>query len=552
MRAPHTPIVTRAPMRISFGGGGTDLEAYYARHGGFVVSAAISRYAYVVAGPSASAEIRINSADYRHWETLRGDDLTEPGALSLPRAVLEGFAGSLGGQGVDLFLTSEVPPGTGLGSSSAMTTALLAALHTYTGRPIDPPHLAESACEIEIGRMGMPIGKQDQYASAFGGLNATTFSANGVTVTPLRVDPDVAVALNHRLLLFSTGQSRNSADILREQRAHSGTSPTVIESLHVLKDLAHQMRETLEEGDLDRFGLLLHTGWQYKKRLSARISSAAIDGWYETAREAGALGGKITGAGGGGFLLLYVPPERQEAVRQRLSAQGLSEMGFDFDDLGAQVVAAPAPRPAVTTAVGGLPFRLPVLPTQDPDPEETALPVRAVATAADLLLACYQRGGTAFLLGNGPQAAVASQVARDMMKGTTRRWIPPFRVVLLNDTAPPDTEGHPSEEGLLAERLDAFAAPGDVCLAFSTGGTPADLLAAVRRAREHGLSVVALTGARDAAIESLADVSIPIVAHTPRQLADCHRSLGHSICVALRARIRAEADISGTLPRLAR
>lgn len=334
--------IVRSPVRISFGGGGTDLEAYYGRYGGFVVSAAIARYAYVAVREPGDRTIRISSADYRVWESYaRGEIPTVAGPLILPKAAVASLAGSgLRERGADIFTASEVPPGTGLGSSSAMAAALVQALHAYLGQPQDPASLAENACMLEIERLDMPIGKQDQYASAFGGLNAITFSGNRVEVVPLRMPADAIAALNARLLLFSTGTSRDSANILREQRNDTTQKPMVTGVLHHIKSLALQMREALEAEDLDGFAQLLHESWEQKRQLSGRVSSGAIDGWYEMARAAGALGGKITGAGGGGFLLLYCPRERQVALRAVMAAQGLQEMPFEFDFEGTRVLQA--------------------------------------------------------------------------------------------------------------------------------------------------------------------------------------------------------------------
>lgn len=334
-------VIVRAPVRISFGGGGTDLADYYDRFGGFVVSAAITRYCYVVAREPAAAGIRINSADYRIWEAFeRGEipPVAEP--LALPKAAIDWFADhGLRERGVDLFLASEVSPGTGLGSSSAMTVALVYALASYMGIPFDRFEAAELASCLEIERLDMPIGKQDQYASAFGGLNAIEFTAGSVRVEPLNLPPDTITALSSRLLLFSTGRTRDSAAILREQRASTRSDHQVIASLHRIKSLAGEMRRALIGEDLDQFGRLLDLGWQEKKRLSTRVSSTAIDQWYSAAREAGALGGKIAGAGGGGFLLLYCPAGRQQPVRAAMARLGLPAFTFDFDYGGAQVLS---------------------------------------------------------------------------------------------------------------------------------------------------------------------------------------------------------------------
>jgi len=332
-------IILRAPVRISFGGGGTDLAEYYRYFGGFVVSAAITRYCYVVVNERADNLIRISSADYHTWESYPLSPLPpvqQP--LALPKAAVSWFVeqGALK-TGIDLFLSSEVPPGTGLGSSSAMTVALVHALSVVTERALAPLELAALACHIEIELLQTPIGKQDQYASAVGGLNTIEFSDEGVYVAPLSLPSGIVSALNRRLLLFNAGQARNSADILGPQRADTAKQAKTIDALHRMKSLAVEMTQALQAGELDDFGELLDRAWQEKKSLSERVSSSAIDQYYAAARQAGALGGKITGAGGGGFLLLYCPLDCQEEVRETLKKLGLCEMMFDIDFMGTQI-----------------------------------------------------------------------------------------------------------------------------------------------------------------------------------------------------------------------
>jgi D-glycero-alpha-D-manno-heptose-7-phosphate kinase len=333
-------IIARAPARISLGGGGTDLAAYYGRFGGLVVSTAITRYCSVHVRPTLDCSIRLSSASYplaRIYPPGVVPDVS--GDLQLLAAAVERFfERGLGERGVDLSVASDIPPGSGLGSSSTLAVALVQALSSYTGSPCDAATAAEIACEIEIERLGMPIGRQDQYASAFGGLNAIEFQPGGTRVTPLRLPPDTLDALSDRMLLFSTGQTRSAAGILAQQRLDTGSKPVVIESLHRIKELAGEMVSALSSGDLDVFGGLLHTSWQEKKRLSDRISSGDIDRWYKAARSSGALGGKISGAGGGGFLLLYCPPEAQPRLRLIMATLGLPEMSFGFDSSSATVV----------------------------------------------------------------------------------------------------------------------------------------------------------------------------------------------------------------------
>ncbi|HEX3721340.1 MAG TPA: hypothetical protein VHV31_01030 [Nitrolancea sp.] len=334
-------VIARAPLRISFAGGGTDLDAYYLNYGGLVVSTAITRYCYAIARPLASGGIQLTSADYRQQETFPAGvlpDVCEP--LALPKAAIEWFVNrGLLKRGVDLFLRSDVPPGTGLGSSSAMAVAIVRALAAYCEVDLDAETVAEIACELEIKRLGMPIGKQDQYASACGGLNAIHFEPDSVRVEALTLPRNTLAELDRRVLLFATGTRHNSAEILRGQRVDTDRKkPGVENALHQIKAIAEELRVALLAGQITEVGHLLDRGWQQKKQLSTAISNSMIDHWYRIAREHGALGGKIVGAGGGGFLLLYCAPSRSESVRRALHRQGLCEMRFELEALGARDV----------------------------------------------------------------------------------------------------------------------------------------------------------------------------------------------------------------------
>ena len=320
-------IISQAPMRVSFGGGGTDLEAYYERFGGFVLSAAINHYCYATASASSDGGIHIHTADAPAGEMR---------STALPEVAVDMFLDAgLSARGVRLTLASDVPPGTGLGSSSAMAVALVHALGGYLRIPMAPAEIARRACQLEIERLGMPIGKQDQYASAYGGLNSITFACDGdVDVRPLPLPQRIRRSLHARLLLFATGSRHNSSAILRRQSDDTRRKPLVAARLHQIKALGLAMRDTLQRGDLDAFGRLLDRAWREKRRLSVAISNTSIDTWYFAARSAGALGGKITGAGGGGFLLLYAPPEKIAHVRAALEDCGLRELPFAFETAG--------------------------------------------------------------------------------------------------------------------------------------------------------------------------------------------------------------------------
>lgn len=333
-------LITRSPVRISFGGGGTDLPAYFEQFGGAVLSTAINKYFYTVLRKRGDGKIQVISSDLRTletWENIAAMSL-ERSELDIPLAVVKEFGRDVS---VDLFLASEIPPGTGLGSSASVCVNVLKALSAYLHLPLSKYELAERAYHVARNVLGNPVGKQDEYAAAFGGLNYIRFGADGtVNVDPLELDSALLGELEENLLLFFTGATHQSTTILEEQEKSTREDRgRALESLHVISALAERMRGTLEDGDLHTFGTLLDEGWQAKKQISGKISSEQIDALYQIAKESGAVGGKITGAGGGGFMLLYCERQNQEAVRRALAEAGAREMTFRFDAKGAQVIA---------------------------------------------------------------------------------------------------------------------------------------------------------------------------------------------------------------------
>lgn len=330
-------LIARAPMRISLAGGGTDFPAYFREHGGLVVSTSIDRYFYAFVRLNSGESVQITSSDYRMlFRQRRGEPILWDGDLALPRAFLDHFGIDAG---LSIFLASEVPPGTGLGSSSAAAVSLAKALSGLAGMSRTREQLAQLAAHIEIEKLGFPIGYQDQYTAAYGGLNAIYFTRDGVVVEPLGLPPTVERTLERRLMLFFTGASRNSAAILREQHAASERGePAVIASLHRIRESAERTLTLLRSGDLDGYGSLLDLSWQAKKRLAQGVSNPRIDEWYELARQNGAAGGKIAGAGGGGFLLIYCREESQDRVATALERRGLVRMDFAFEQGGAMLL----------------------------------------------------------------------------------------------------------------------------------------------------------------------------------------------------------------------
>lgn len=332
-------LIVRSPVRISFGGGGTDLPAYYEKYGGAVLSSAINKYFYTILKKRTDGKIQVISSDLRVTETWRdiSSSHLQRSELEIPLAALKQLGCDIS---VDLFLASEIVAGTGLGSSASVCVGVLKTLTTYLDIPSSKYELAERAFHIARNVLKKPVGKQDEYAAAFGGLNFITFNPDGsAAVEPLSLRSDLLREFQHSLMLFFTGVSHNSWKLLREQEKSTKTGQgNTLDSLHEIRILAARMRDALLQGDFRSFGAMLHEGWQAKKRISSEISNSLIDQSYDAAIDNGALGGKVTGAGGGGFLLLFCQEEYQDKVRQALAEMGLREVAFELDFDGAHIV----------------------------------------------------------------------------------------------------------------------------------------------------------------------------------------------------------------------
>ncbi len=324
-------IIVRSPLRITLGGGGTDLASYYREHEGFLVAAAIDKYVYVTVIKPFTPGIFLKYSSIEHVE--RAEDVRH----HIIREALIEFEWET--PQIEITSLADIPAGTGLGSSGSFTTALLRALHTYRRNIVHPRELAEHACRIEIDHLGEPIGKQDQYIAAYGGLTCFTFRRDGaVQAVPLMMEEEARYALQDNLLLFFTGLSRSASSVLREQdRRTKSDDAAMIANLHFVKDIGRRSRDALEAGDLRRFGTLMHEHWDYKRRRSGAMSNPQIDHWYSLAMANGAVGGKLVGAGGGGFLMFYA--EDKMSLRHAMRQAGLTEVRFHFDFEGTKVIA---------------------------------------------------------------------------------------------------------------------------------------------------------------------------------------------------------------------
>ncbi|HET6250715.1 MAG TPA: hypothetical protein VFE47_23705 [Tepidisphaeraceae bacterium] len=323
-------IITRSPLRISLGGGGTDLPSYFRKHSGFLIAAAIDKYVYITLHQTFQSGLIIK---YSKMEQVsRIDDVQHP----LIREALR--ISGIRDPHLEITSMADIPAGTGLGSSGSFTTALLKALHAYRKNIVHPQGLAEQACQIEIEKLGEPVGKQDQYIAAYGGLTCFQFLPNGhVEAYPLKIEAETLYNLEDNLLLFFTGYSRSASTILKDQDSKSRQSDKeMTDNLHFVKELGYQSQEALETGNLQKFGELMNVHWDHKKKRSGGMSNGDIDRWYALALANGALGGKLIGAGGGGFLMFYA--DDKPRLRRALMQEGLREVRFRFDFEGTKVV----------------------------------------------------------------------------------------------------------------------------------------------------------------------------------------------------------------------
>ena len=323
-------IITRSPLRITLGGGGTDLKSYYQDHEGFLIAAAIDKYVYITLHKTFEPQLIIKYSEME--KVMRVEDVRHPIIREALKMV------NIRNPELEITSLADIPAGTGLGSSGSFTTALLKALYAHERELIHPHELAERACEIEIERLQEPIGKQDQYIAAYGGITCFDYRKDGkVEARPLGISTDTLYNLEDHLLLFFTGMTRSASNILREQKDRSvQQDAAMIENLHFMKDLAFKSKVALEQGDLREFARLMNVHWQRKKERSKQMSNSRINDLYELGLREGAVGGKLIGAGGGGFLMFYA--EDQIRLRKAMAGAGIKEVRFRFDFDGTRVL----------------------------------------------------------------------------------------------------------------------------------------------------------------------------------------------------------------------
>jgi D-glycero-alpha-D-manno-heptose-7-phosphate kinase len=323
-------LITRSPLRISFGGGGTDLPSYYLKHSGFLIAAAIDKYVYITLHQTFVPELIIKYSKLERVHSI----------AEVEHPIIREALQMTGIEAASLEITSmaDIPAGTGLGSSGSFTTALLKAFHAHKKNLVHPAELAKQACEIELNRLREPIGKQDQYIAAFGGITCFKFNADGgVEAWPLKISEETLFNLEDNLLLFFTGYSRSASAILKEQDDRSKKfDKEMIDNLHSIKELGRQSQAALEAGDLHEFAHLMDVHWQRKKERASQMSNHQINEWYDCAMTNGALGGKLIGAGGGGFLMFYADDKAR--LRHVLRSKGLTEVRFRFDFEGTKIL----------------------------------------------------------------------------------------------------------------------------------------------------------------------------------------------------------------------
>ena len=527
-------IVVQSPLRISLFGGGTDFPRYFRQHGGCVLSTTIDKRVFVTAKHRFDRKLRVGYTQTEMVDSL--DDVQHD-------LIREALRAAGVHESVEISTMGDIPTrGSGLGSSSTVTVGALLALWALQGEHPSAKRLAEEACRLEIETLGKPIGVQDQYAAAHGGLNFIKFSQDGaIEVKPVQIDPLVMSVLDESLLLFYTGITRKSESVLTEQQANIEDRLGVLDEM---KTLAYVALERLESGDPDAIGGLLHETWTLKRQLASGITNSEIEQIYESAREAGALGGKITGAGGGGFIMIYAPKEKQAGVRKALVA--LQELPFHFEPHGAKVIldykngAKKAPPVLQSAPTNNAPVPVGQAPIQtylhELHSTLDSLPTEKIEQAVDVIHRARLEGRKVFIMGNGGSASTASHFACDLGKNTRAPDVPDFRVLALTDnlatfSALANDEGY---ENVFLGQISSLLERGDVVIGISTSGNSENVAKAIEFAQARGAQTIGFTGFDGGRLGRTVDLNVQVPSDNIERVEDIHLMLEHLMCTALR------------------
>ncbi|MFH2058551.1 MAG: SIS domain-containing protein [Pseudomonadota bacterium] len=528
-------LIAKAPVRISFGGGGTDLPAYYEKFGGAVLSVTINKYFYSLLRKSNNGVIEIESSDYQlHQQFESIDSFSYHDALMIPKAVLSHFNVE---EKVHLSLKSDIPPGSGLGLSGAVTTSLIKLISMFKKFDFSKKEIAQLASEIEINCLKRPIGMQDQYASTFGGLNFILFEKGKISVEPLNLNNVFYKQFENSLMLFYTGMQRDSAQILaHEKEAIEKEDPIVLSSLDMIKEKAFQMRDALLAEDLALFGQLLKDSWEYKKMVSKDISNSKIDGYYNLALQNGAVGGKITGAGAGGFLLFFCEERYQKKVRQAMSEKGLQEFKFRFENEGVYHVLDQLGNMRSTTTPEGYLLAISSIVKE--------LDTNKIDEITNILFNAYTNDKQVFIMGNGGSAATASHFCSDLAKTTMCEDKRGFRAIPLTDNIPLMTAwgNDTGYDNIFYGQLLNLLNSGDIVIGISGGGISGNIVKALELAKERSAETIGFTGFSGGKIKEIVKKCLIVPSENYQFIEDIHMIIVHLIVSVLKEKISQKGD----------
>lgn len=524
-------IISKTPLRISFVGGGSDIASFYKHKTGVVVTTAIDKYVYIIIGKQFDGRI---IATYSKVEIVKkANDVQN-------NLIREAMKLTGVDEGIHITSVSDIPSeGTGMGSSSAYVVGLLNAFHAYKGETVTPEKLAQEACKIEIEVLGKPIGKQDQYIAAYGGFKYIQFNPDdSVAVNNISCSPETINTLQNNMLLFYTGITRSADEILSKQSKNMDKQADKRKVMAQMVDLAKKIRTNLSDNDISSFGKLLHSNWMLKKKMAQGVSSAQIDTWYEKARKNGAVGGKILGAGGGGFFLFYAPQEKHGKIKEALA--DLTPLEFGFEPDGSKIIFRKIEKlnsqEFVKNYIDELKKCL------------ESLDLNKIELAIDMLITAYTKGRKVFIFGNGGSASTSSHLACDLGKGTLQRIYDDtekrLKVICLNDNTALMTAyaNDLSFEDIFVQQLRNIVDSDDLVIALSGSGNSPNVVKAIKYAKQCGAKTIGLLGFKNGG-EAGKLVDCPIIVNSNHygQIEDAQLVLGH-VLTSWMARVKGLHD----------